>query len=228
MSTLPKSIANALRNYSPNIIIREYNNDFLTPENIPEFQDLFEWSDSIIIGPGLGKNSETFEAISQIIKKIKAVPTVIDADAIKALADNKGLIKGKQVVITPHLGEFKIFTKNQVEIPENNMERAEKIREYAEKHDITILLKGPVDIIANKYRYKLNKTGTPAMTVGGTGDCLAGILGSLLGRKFDLFRSATAAAFLCGKIGELAEQKAHGPHIMATDLLKYISFKNFL
>ncbi|TFF85985.1 MAG: NAD(P)H-hydrate dehydratase [Promethearchaeota archaeon] len=224
----PKSIANALRNYSPNIIIREYNNDFLTPKNIPEFQDLFDWSDSIIIGPGLGKNSETFEAITQIFKKIEDIPTVIDADAIKALADNKELIKGKPYVITPHLGEFKIFTGNQIEIPDDNMERAELIREIAEKYDTTILLKGSVDIIANKYRYKLNKTGTPAMTVGGTGDCLAGILGSLLGRKFALFRSATAAAFLCGKIGELAEKKAHGPHIMATDLLKYISFKNFL
>ncbi|MBD3229006.1 MAG: NAD(P)H-hydrate dehydratase [Candidatus Lokiarchaeota archaeon] len=226
----PKKISTPLRSYSPNLIVREYSNDFLNSTALEKNIDLLEWADSIIIGPGLGKREETYKAIDVFFNLIKGKnkSILIDADAIKAVADKKDLIKGQSVVITPHFGEFKIFTSNKYEIPKNPRERAEVVKKIANNYDITILLKGPIDIISDGKRYKLNKTGTPAMTVGGTGDCLSGIVGSLLGMKYSPYRSAIAAAFLCGKAGELAEKKAKGPHIMATDLLKYISFEIFL
>ncbi|MHA1271370.1 MAG: NAD(P)H-hydrate dehydratase [Candidatus Helarchaeota archaeon] len=228
--TAPKEIAGPLRSYSPNLIIKGYQSDYLTPGVISEFENLFTWADAIIIGPGLGTKTETFNAVKEIMQKLKALnkPTLIDADAIKALAENKDLITSMPVVITPHKGEFNIFTNNTIELPENLMERAKKINEVAQLNKITILLKGAIDIIANGNRFKLNKTGTPAMTIGGTGDCLSGIVGSLLGRGFNTFRSAAAGAFICGKAGELAEKNANGPHIMATDLLNYISFQKIL
>ncbi|MHA1311391.1 MAG: NAD(P)H-hydrate dehydratase [Candidatus Helarchaeota archaeon] len=226
----PKSIATPLRSYSPNLIVRDYPDNFLTPEIITEIKKYIEWASSIIIGPGLGLRDETVKAVNQIIEliKIKKRPILIDADAIKSIADNKNILKGTQTVITPHLGEFKIFTKNKVILSENILERAKIVNKLAKEYNTTILLKGNFDIIANGARFKINKTGTPAMTVGGTGDCLSGIIGSLLGRKISPFRSAVAGAFLCGKAGELAEKEANGPHILATDLLKYIPFQNFL
>ncbi|TFF89266.1 MAG: NAD(P)H-hydrate dehydratase [Promethearchaeota archaeon] len=226
----PEKISAPLRSYSPNLIIREYSSDFLTPEDIENNSDLIDWADSIIIGPGLGKRRETYKAVQMFFKTIKnkETPILIDADAIKALADKKDLIKDHKVVITPHFGEFKIFTNDKYTIPKDSLERAHLIKRIANRYNITILLKGSIDIISDGERYKLNKTGTPAMTVGGTGDCLSGIVGSLLGMKYNTFRAATAGAFLCGKAGELAEKKAKGPHIMATDLLKHISFENFL
>ena len=225
----PKIISNPLRSFSPNLIIRDYSSDFLNPNSIPEIIDLFEWANAIIIGPGLGIKNKTFEAVEQIFEiiNLKNIPTLIDADAIKAIANHKNLISGLPVVITPHLGEFNIFTNNEIILPKDIIQRAEVVKNVAKEYNITILLKGAVDIISDGHRFKLNQTGTPAMTVGGTGDCLAGIVGSLLAR-FNSFRAAVAGAFLCGKAGESAEHNLNGPHILATDLLKYISFKKYL
>ncbi|MHA1249464.1 MAG: NAD(P)H-hydrate dehydratase, partial [Candidatus Helarchaeota archaeon] len=230
ITVVPKNVSNTIRSYSPNLIVRDYSSSYLTPDSIPEFQNLFDWADAVILGPGLGKNEDTFTAIKKIIEiiKTKEIPTLIDADAIKALPSFKDLITGLPIVITPHFGEFKIFMGNEIQIPNNLEERTNMVRRAAQKYKITIVLKGHIDIISDHKRYKINKTGTAAMTVGGTGDCLSGIIGSLLGMRYETFRAAVAGTFLCGKAGELAEKDAMGPHILATDLLHHISFNKFL
>jgi NAD(P)H-hydrate epimerase len=84
----------------------------------------------------------------------------------------------------------------------------------------TILLKGPVDVVSDGTRVRFNRTGTAAMTVGGTGDLLAGVAGALF-CHLPAFDAACVAAYVCGRAGmRAAEERGNG--MIATDMLDYI------
>jgi NAD(P)H-hydrate epimerase len=85
----------------------------------------------------------------------------------------------------------------------------------------TILLKGNTDLISDGEQTYLNKTGTPYMTKGGTGDTLAGICGALLARKVEPFEAACCAAYINGNAGKVAGMK-FGEGLLASDLLEEI------
>ena len=68
---------------------------------------------------------------------------------------------------------------------------------------------------------RLNDTGNPGMTVGGTGDVLSGIIGGLMAQGIGAFRAAVAGAFINGAAGDLAEEQL-GYHLTPSDLLDYI------
>jgi NAD(P)H-hydrate repair Nnr-like enzyme with NAD(P)H-hydrate dehydratase domain len=84
-----------------------------------------------------------------------------------------------------------------------------------------VLLKGHTDIISDGTRVKLNNTGNPGMTVGGTGDVLSGVVAGLMAQGIDCFRAAVAGAFINGAAGDFAEE-VYGDHLTPTDLLEHI------
>ena len=88
--------------------------------------------------------------------------------------------------------------------------------------DVTIILKGSFDYIASKNKIKINKTGCPEMSIGGTGDVLAGLCACFLGTGNDTFQSACSAAFLNGYIGEQCKSII-GPRFTAIDMIKAIN-----
>jgi NAD(P)H-hydrate epimerase len=101
-------------------------------------------------------------------------------------------------------------------------ERALKVKRLAKEHEITLLVKAhPEDVISDGVRVKVNMTGNPAMTVGGTGDVLAGLTASILSRRALCLRAAAAASFICGAAGSLAAEEK-GYHILATDVIDKI------
>jgi len=106
-------------------------------------------------------------------------------------------------VLTPHATEFSILFDEQVE---DFADRVRLVREKARKTRATIILKGPIDIVSNGSCTKLNKTGNPGMTVGGTGDVLAGIVGAL-STKTGTFQAACAGTFLSGLAGDVSRDK---------------------
>jgi len=173
----------------------------------------------IVIGGGLCRKPETLKTVNLFLKKIN-LPTVIDADAIHAVAQDKGTIKNKPFVITPHAYEFYVLTG--VKIGKKSFKEKIKIVEkFASELGTTILLKGNVDIISDGKQTAVNKTGNPFMTVGGTGDTLAGIVGSLLAQNIPLFDAACAGAWINGRAGDIAaKQKKQG--LIASDLIEAI------
>ena len=70
-------------------------------------------------------------------------------------------------------------------------------------------------------RAKLNFTGNPGMTVGGTGDVLSGIVGGLMAQKVDAFEAAVAGAFVNGAAGDFVASEI-GFHMVATDIIEWI------
>ncbi len=217
----PRRVGRAIASFSPNLIVRDLNSDYLIPGDIPTIRELLEKINSIIIGPGLGKAKETKEAIIRIIEIAisKDKPIVIDADAITAISENIDLIKNSKTVLTPHSGEFKILT--DVDLSDDINEKVEIVEKWAKNLGVSIFLKGFIDIISNGEKTKLNLIHNEAMTVGGTGDVLAGIIGALLSKNVDPFIAIRIAAFLNGEAGNnVFNKKSYG--LLATDIIEEI------
>ena len=108
------------------------------------------------------------------------------------------------VILTPHSGEFSVLTG--ISLPSSNQTfttRVELVNSISKKFSGIWLVKGNWDIVSEDNKTKINKTGTPKMTRGGTGDVLAGLTTSFLPRVKDPFYAATISSFINGKAGEL-------------------------
>lgn len=210
----PRRAADIIASFSPNVVAFPLEGKWFDGNHVSTLISMIESGKSvsrgnfsIVIGGGLGRSQTTQDAILDIISKI-SVPMVIDADAIHALAEKPEVIKDKDCLITPHSYEFYLLTGKKI----FNLSQEEKIKavkEEAKKLGATILLKDKPDIISDGEEVALNETGSPYMSVGGTGDVLAGIAGALLSRskEFSPFLVAQAAAFISGKAGELAAKE---------------------
>lgn len=198
----------------PEVISRKLEGDFLGRKHEKEIRETVEKCDAILIGPGIGKEKETFELVKSIVqgtgKKI-----VLDADAIRAV---KGMKFQGNVLLTPHAGEFEECFGEK--LPKGFKERARIVESTAKKQDCTILLKGALDIISNGKKTVFNATGNSAMTTAGTGDVLAGIC-TALAAKNNLFDAACSAAFINGYAGDkVFKEKNYG--LIATDIIDEI------
>ena len=149
-----------------------------------------ERADAVVMGNGLGPGSAGIVAgLAPSCRR-----AVVDADALRL-----PLPVARETVYTPHAGEF---ARTFGTLPQDGLvARAQAVRRAAS--DGVVLLKGPVDIISDGERVRFNRTGTPAMTVGGTGDVLAGVIGALLVR-LSPFQAAVAGAYAAGLAGEAA------------------------
>ena len=218
----PRTVANVIRSFSPNLIVRALRSDRLSPDDVRDVLALAERSTCMVIGPGLGTDEETFEAVHEIISRAaRVLPLVVDADAIKALAAKPVDLSGSKTVITPHAGEFKLISGAELPGPEDLRGRMKAVEAFARRMGAVILLKAHEDIISDGERTKLNLTGNPAMTVGGTGDVLTGVVASLMARGLGPFEAACIGAFVNGMAGDIAAQEL-GYHITATDVIDRI------
>ncbi len=209
--------ADIAASFAPDIIARPLDGD-LAPKHVNKIVFLSKRFNSLIIGGGLAREPKTYKAIKEIIKQID-LPMVIDAEAIRAIAEDTDILKNKKVILTPHIEEFRILTKETVK-PDID-DRKAKVEKWAKEIGATILLKGNVDVISDGKALALNETGSPYMTKGGFGDTLAGICGALLARGIDAFEAAEAAAFINGKAGEIAAEK-YGEGLLASDIFEFI------
>ncbi|MCW4007072.1 MAG: NAD(P)H-hydrate dehydratase [Candidatus Bathyarchaeota archaeon] len=216
----PEKTAYAASAMSPNLITLKLKGDNLSSANIEELLPYLETVDAVVLGPGLGLHAKTREFVKAFVPAIEGAgkPLLLDADGLKAFAECKRALK-VPLVLTPHAGEYAVLTGRQ--LSENSEKRVAEVQKTAAELKAVILLKGQVDIICDSKRVKRNFTGNPGMTVGGTGDVLAGIVGAFLAQKADAFEAAAAGAFVNGAAGDFAASEI-GYHLMATDLIEWI------
>jgi len=213
--TVASPNAELIAGFSPNLIVRKIGVDRFTTKDVEPLLELIAKHDSVVLGPGLGLDAETIRAASALIS---ASPNLtVDADALRGLAGAQ--YEGARVVITPHTGEFAALTG--AEVPSALQERIEAVNAFSRDWNVVTLLKGRVDIISDGMKHRLNKTGNAAMTVGGTGDVLAGIVGAL-STSLDKMHAASAAAYLNGCAGDLAYSRL-GYGLLATDVIDCIA-----
>jgi NAD(P)H-hydrate epimerase len=206
----PEEISSVIRQGSPEFIVHPYKHSFLNQTIIPELITLAEKNDIVLLGPGLGNTPDVEEAVQLFIKKWlklqKKPGLVIDADALKFLKPVLSYLK-ENVIVTPHAGEYEILTGEKLSKTNNLGERINQVKKISKKYPLTWLIKGKVDLIALKGNLIQNHTGCAAMTIGGTGDVLAGITAGLYARLGRSFNSAIASAFWTGLTGEYLDSK---------------------
>jgi len=216
--SVPQSISTAVRALSPDLIIIPRPDVKLTTGAVNRLLNWLPETGSAVVGPGLGRQKR--DGICKLVNELalKDIKIVLDADAL--VNDVVDKVRNKKAVITPHAGEFKrVFN---VEVESSVESRIEKVEEMARRSGVTILLKGPIaDVISDGEKTALNYTGSQAMTVGGTGDVLSGIVAGLLAKDLEPFYAASIAAYFNGLAGEKAAEK-RGMHIVASDLFDEI------
>ena len=216
---VPKINAQSTRAISPNLIVIPLVDGKLTRGAVNKLlgqipNDL----DSATIGMGLAIQDK--EALKLLVKSLLDMDVRLSLDASALVNYILPLLSDKNVVVTPHAGEFaRLFGQLP---PESIKERIELVEKFSNEFGITTLLKGPTDVISDGKKTYLNSKKTPAMTVGGTGDILSGIVAGMLGRNRNALESACAAAFVNGLAGQLI-QKELGLHMVATDLLDVLA-----
>lgn len=205
----PERAANLVASYGPDLITYPLPGDYIRERHLQTINKFAESCTAIVIGGGIGREKATIRAARKFLAKNRK-PVVVDADAIRAISPS--LIKSN-FLLTPHVTEFKALS---------GLNPTKKnVQKFAKKHPCTILVKQSKDIISDGTKTLENWTGNPCMTVGGTGDILAGICGSLLAQKVNPFDAACAAAYINGRAGDLAA-RSKKQALMASDLLNYI------
>jgi len=170
----------------------------LSLDDLPAIERLMDRCTSLVLGPGLGHHRATL-ALSRAVLSAAAergLPTVVDADGLDAL--DGGLLRrhGRRMVLTPHAREFQ-------DLAGKAASKANVVA-YARAHGVTVLRKSSVDVVSDGARTRECRRGHPTLTVGGTGDVLAGISGALLAKGAAPFGAACAASYLLKAAGEVA------------------------
>ena len=198
-----EKISQTVASYSENLIVRDYPEDYLSVKSLEKAKKVVEWSDVVVIGPGLGEpEPEVVEKIIEYTEK----PKIIDADAIKPALETDL----ENCIFTPHEGEAEAIR-----------EKYGSLENFSREKDAVVLLKGKIDRIYVKGEEKTSETGDPTMTVGGTGDVLTGILASLIGQGLENSEAAFLGAWINGKAGEKAAER-YGNGALATDIVEKI------
>lgn len=195
----------ALHTFTPDLVVKKFKGEHFTLKHTKAVLGLAKTSDAVLIGNGIGRQSDSF--VQKVVKGVKK-PLVIDADGIKAVR----LQDVRNAVITPHKVEFRMLLKSS-RLKERGLRK--------NLGDNVILLKGPIDRIITRERVWYNKTGNEGLTVAGTGDVLAGLLVGFLAQRYSKFDSACWAAYINGKLGDLLKKKK-GYAFIASDLLEDI------
>ena len=217
-TSVPKINVSATRSISPNLIVIPLVDQKLTKGAVRKLLGAIPRNlDSATIGMGLAIQEKNSLLI--LIKSLLDRDVRLSLDASALIPEILPLLADKNVVVTPHAGEFKRLFG--IAPPTSKKDRISLVEKKAKENGITILLKGETDVISNGKKTFLYTKKIPAMTVGGTGDVLSGLTAGMLAKNRNTLESAAAATFINGLAGK-AVQKKLGLHMTSMDLLEEI------
>ncbi|MGB4090698.1 MAG: NAD(P)H-hydrate dehydratase, partial [Ruminococcus flavefaciens] len=177
---------------------------------------------AVVIGCGMGVTQDTIE-LTKFVTENASCPVIIDADGINCIAADIDILLKKKtdVIITPHPGEMaRLLNCDTAMISANRIVVAEK---YAEKYGITVVLKGAGTVVADSHATAVNHTGNAGMSVGGSGDVLAGMIGSIIAQGVGVFDGACAGVYMHGLAGDIAAKKLGMEAMLPRDIIDNLS-----
>ena len=217
-TSVPKINVTPTRAISPNLIVIPLVDQKLTLGAVKKLVGALPRNlHSATIGMGLAIQEKN--SLLHLVESLLNRDVRLSLDASALIPEVLPLLANKNVVVTPHAGEFKRLFGYVPSDSKN--ERIQLVEKHALDNGVTILLKGPTDIISNGNTTYLCEKNTPAMTVGGTGDVLSGLVAGLLSNNRNSLESAAAAAFICGLTGKQVQEKL-GLHMTSMDLIDAI------
>ncbi|CAN5680979.1 NAD(P)H-hydrate dehydratase [soil metagenome] len=228
-AAVPQSIVNTVARATPELMVLpldQGDEGAIALKNLEagKFQEQLKKISVLAIGPGISTEGEASEFARKLVATT-SMPIVIDADALNAFAGKTELLDGagRVMVLTPHPGEMARLagmTVKQVEA-----DRIGLARRFATEHNLTLVLKGWRTLIAHPDgSIAVNTTGNPAMSKGGSGDILTGIVAAMLSQyPDDVAQAVEAAVYLHGLAADLAVQEQDEHTLLATDTVAYLS-----
>jgi NAD(P)H-hydrate epimerase len=206
----PESVVGAVASFDENVITRSVPGDRLRPGHVNRLLDLAADHDVVVLGPGLGDADGTMAAVRSFLEAYGG-RAVVDADALSVVPDADS---DASLVCTPHRGELQEMGG---EAPDDWRDLATAVESFAAELGHTLLVKAPYDVISDGERTRVNRTGNPGMTVGGTGDVLAGVTGALAATNEPMV-AAAIAAYATGEAGDrVVDEGGYG--LLPSDLL---------
>ena len=214
-TSVPKINVASTRSISPNLIVIPLVDQKLTLGAVKKLVGALPRNlHSATIGMGLAIQEKN--SLLHLVKSLLDRDVRLSLDASALIPEVLPILANKNVVVTPHAGEFKrLFGEI---LSDSTSERINLVEQNALKYGITILLKGPTDVISDGNMTYLCEKNAPAMTVGGTGDVLSGLVAGLLSNNRNCLESAAAASFICSLAGKEIQSKL-GLHITSMDLI---------
>lgn len=222
----PESAAVPVKSASADLIVKSLEGDYLNLNHLEDIRGLVEKVDCVLIGPGSAINDETSKLFNVLVTKIKK-PIVLDADSLKQV--DISLIKNNDnIILTPHLAEFNKFFNTNLKLDLDSFDfkkvndNISEFQQVAKDIKGTVVVKGKNDLILSGSKFRINRSGNAGMTVGGTGDALAGIIAGLSALGLNSFDSACLGVFINGLAGDEA-YKLKGNGFSATELVSFIA-----
>lgn len=223
----PASNRVVLQTAIPEAIVSVY----ATPEEAAGYAE----ADALVLGCGLGVSNLSREALRAVLKNPpsdKVVPPVVlDADGINHAVKDPSLWGDllsyhRRVVVTPHPAEMSRLCGKSV--PEILAHPVEVATAFATTWGVTVVLKDAHTVIASPDGdVFLCAAGNAGMATGGSGDVLAGVIGSLLaqnryriGADVTVAELAAAAVYLHAKAGDLAAEELGEYGMLPSDLIE--------
>jgi NAD(P)H-hydrate epimerase len=180
---------------------------------------------AVAIGPGLSTHPETVELVQALTERLDR-PTVLDADALNALAGRASILTTCKVppILTPHPGEMARLETDAT--PQSvNSDRIGTATRFARERGVLVVLKGARTVVARPDgTTAICPTGNPGMATAGTGDVLTGMIVGLLAQGLASWDAACAATYLHGLAGDLAATEKGLAGLIAGDVIEHIPF----
>lgn len=219
----PQGSAERVQSFSPNLVVRAFGVDRFRPTDVPEILEFARSShpQAVAIGMGAGAHSETVEALRAIERGlVGSVPLLVDADGLAAIptAEEISEVGGPAfVVATPNAGEYVRYFAGSGDGPAT--ERGERARAIASERRLTLVVKGDRDLLTDGESWFENAHHHPAMTVGGVGDVLGGVISGLLAQGVYPIHAARLGSWWVGEAGaRMAARRSFG--LVATDVIE--------
>lgn len=176
-------------------------------------------ADVVAIGPGISLNEETGNLARNILLRAEK-PVVIDADCITHLSKTLNVIKQREfpTVITPHPGEMSRLVR--LSPNEINKKRVEVARKFSSQYKVFAVLKGASTVIGSPAgEIFINTTGNSAMSSGGMGDVLTGLIAGYMAQKFSPLQASILSVYIHGLAGDYLKEEIGERGILAGDLV---------
>jgi len=200
----------------------ETENGSISLDAEKEIERLIEGKTALAIGPGLSTDSETSALVRGLVAGCD-LPMVIDADGLNCLAGGLDALsgRGEKRILTPHPGEMGRLTG--LKGSDVQADRVGTVAQFVKDHDCHLVLKGARTLIADPDgQIFLNPTGNPALSSGGSGDVLTGLISGFLTRGWTMNKAAIAGVYIHGMAADLLAEDMGQAGVLAGDLLDVI------
>ena len=176
---------------------------------------------AVLVGSGSGRSVGLLRLVVSLLKT-EGAPVILDADAINVLSELKEegrelLRRAKrEVILTPHPLEFSRLSG--LEVGFVNEHRAECAENFVKQYGSNLVLKGAGTVVTDGKKLYINTTGSSALAKAGSGDCLAGLIASLVGSGVSPISAAALGAYIHGAAGDALAKRFSEFGVTPSDL----------